>query len=386
MVIAFIPARGGSKSIPLKNIRNFCGQPLIYWNLKALSLVEEVDVVYVSTDSPEIEEVIEGFNFDKVKIFRRGADSASDTASTESAVLEFLESKVFPEDAIFMLTQATSPLTSRGDFSRAIGQFKKGNYDSLLSCVRTKRFFWSESGESINYDYKKRPRRQDFAGTLMENGAIYISKVGDIVSSQNRLSGNVGVYEMPEYTAVEIDEPDDWSIAEGLMVKHGLRDDLKEGEIKLFLTDVDGTMTDSGMYYSSRGDEFKKFNTRDGMAFELLRDQGIKTGIITTEDTKIVADRASKVKADYLVQGVSGGGKLEAAQDICKKEGIHLGQVAYIGDDVNCRDLLKSVGYAACPADAASGVKSLDGIRVMSSAGGHGAVREFAEYIIERSS
>ena len=84
-------------------------------------------------------------------------------------------------------------------------------------------------------------------------------------------------------------------------------------KIKLFLSDVDGVMTDSGMYYTENGDEFKKFNTHDGMAFNLLKAAGIKTGIITTENTKIVERRAAKLKVDYVYQGAGFKGKIGRA-------------------------------------------------------------------------
>ncbi len=136
-------------------------------------------------------------------------------------------------------------------------------------------------------------------------------------------------------------------------------------KIKLFLTDVDGVLTDGGMYYTESGDEFKKFNTRDGMAFELLRKAGIKTGIITSENTQIVARRAAKIKADYLYQGQRDGGKLAAAKEICEKEGISLSEVAYIGDDLNCIGLLEKVGLAACPADAVNAGKGRAGNQII---------------------
>jgi len=153
-------------------------------------------------------------------------------------------------------------------------------------------------------------------------------------------------------------------------------------KIKLFLTDVDGVLTDGGMYYAENGDELKRFNTRDGMAFELLRKAGIKTGIITSEDTQIVARRATKVKADYLYQGQRDGGKLSTAEEICAKEGITLSEVAYIGDDLNCIALLEKVGRAACPMDAVDAVKAVPGIFVMFKKGGEGCVREFVEKLL----
>ena len=149
--------------------------------------------------------------------------------------------------------------------------------------------------------------------------------------------------------------------------------------IKLFLSDVDGVMTDAGMYYTESGDEFKKFNTHDGMGFQLLREAGIKTGIITTETTKIVERRAEKLKVDYLYQGKREGGKLIAAQEICQKEGISLDEVAYIGDDINCYDLLVKVGLAACPASATEKIKAIPGIIQLFKSGGDGAVREFID-------
>lgn len=136
------------------------------------------------------------------------------------------------------------------------------------------------------------------------------------------------------------------------------------------------------MYYFEEGDESKKFNTRDGKGFELLRNSGIKTGIITSENTNIVERRAKKLKLDYLYQGLEHKGKLDIVKELCAKENIGLDQVAYIGDDINCIDLLKEVGFSACPSDAVQEVKSISGIRVLNAKGGHGAVREFIETII----
>lgn len=155
-----------------------------------------------------------------------------------------------------------------------------------------------------------------------------------------------------------------------------------KNSIKVFLTDVDGVLTDAGMYYTESGDEFKKFNTHDGMAFSLLREVGIKTGILTSENTKIVERRAHKLRADYLYQGIKGDGKLTAAREICKLEGISLKQVAYIGDDINCIPLLRSVGVSACPSNAVNSVKEIPGIIKLRAQGGDGAVREFVEHIL----
>lgn len=154
-------------------------------------------------------------------------------------------------------------------------------------------------------------------------------------------------------------------------------------KIKLFLTDVDGVLTDAGMYYSENGVELKRFNARDGMGFKLLREAGIKTGIITSENTKIVTNRAKKLQIDHLYQGEIDGGKLKAAQEICRIENIALTEVAYIGDDINCYDLLSNVGYAACPADAVAKIKSIPNITILQHDGGKGCVREWVEYFVQ---
>lgn len=154
--------------------------------------------------------------------------------------------------------------------------------------------------------------------------------------------------------------------------------------IKLFLTDVDGVLTDGSMYYTESGDEFKRFHTHDGMAFELLRNAGIKTGIVTSENTQIVARRAAKIKADYLFQGKRDGGKLAVAQKICAEMGISLAETAYVGDDLNCLDLLRAVGIAACPANAVSAIKNLPGIILLEKRGGDGAVREFVDLLLSQ--
>jgi YrbI family 3-deoxy-D-manno-octulosonate 8-phosphate phosphatase len=381
MNIAFIPVRCGSKSIPFKNIKFFCGKPLVYWNLEALEKSANIDKVFVATDCEEIRLVINNFNFSKVEIYDREAINANDTSSTESVILEFINKQKFDDNDLFLLVQATSPLTETKDFDEALEKLKNENADSLLTCVRTKRFYWNEDGTAYNYDYKNRPRRQDFNGMLMENGAFYINSIANIKKEQNRLSGKVAVYEMEEFKAVEIDEEDDWIIAEKLMNKY-IFSKRSKPTIKLFLSDVDGTLTDAGMYYTEDGNEFKKFNTHDGKGFELLRKAGIKTGIITSENTKIVANRAKKLKVDFLFQGLEDKGKLDIAKEICQQLNISLDEVVYIGDDINCKELLQSVGIAACPSNAIDEIKNIPNITRLSKRGGEGAVREFVEKIL----
>ena len=381
--IAFIPVRGGSKSIPLKNIKPFCGKPFVCWNIEAIETCPKVDKVVVATASDEIWTTVEKQNYKKTILYRRSAENACDTASTESVMLEYIHDAKLAEENIFMLVQATSPLTETIHFSEALQMYSKGEYDSILTCVRNFRFFWNEDGTSMNYDYMNRPRRQNCSGMRMENGAFYINTVKNILDNGNRLGGKIGIYEMPEYTATEIDEPDDWIILENLMRKYVLAHQIESKiTIKLLLSDIDGTLTDGGMYYSENGDEQKRFNTRDGMGMGMLREKGIKVGIITSEDRQLNQRRADKLKLDFFYQGKKNGGKLAVAREICQKMGISMQEVAYIGDDVNCIELLSAVGMAACPADADSRVKAIPGIHVMTKKGGEGCVREFCEMLM----
>ena len=381
-VVAFIPARCGSKSIPFKNIKPLGGRPLIYWNLEALEACPEVDEIVVATDCKEIIAVVEGFAFQKVSVYQRSAENAQDTSSTESVMLEYLEQSNLDGDVTFMLVQITSPLTRAIDFSLALQALQTSGADSLLTCVRIKRFFWSDQGEAQNYDFRNRPRRQDFAGQLMENGAFYINTVENIRRDNNRLSGRIIIHELPEYMATEIDEPHDWQLMEHLIMEHRVDQEERVSRIKLIVSDVDGVLTDAGMYYSEKGDELKKFNTHDGKAFQLMREGGIKTAIITSENTQLVERRAKKLKIDFLYQGKEHGGKLDAIREICSKLEIDLEEVAYIGDDINCKEALENVGLAACPANALAVIKAIPGIIVLERKGGEGAVREFYQKFI----
>ena len=149
--------------------------------------------------------------------------------------------------------------------------------------------------------------------------------------------------------------------------------------IRLFATDVDGVLTDAGMYYSESGDEWKKFNTRDGMGIKLLQKAGLITAIVTQESTKLVARRGQKLTIPEVHQGVYD--KLALLRDLAGRYGLTMQQVCYIGDDVNDLEALKSVGLSAAPADAIPAVLGTVQYRC-DKKGGEGAVRELADLIL----
>ena len=219
MNIAFVPVRCGSKSIPLKNIKEFCGKPLVYWVLDALQNSKSIDVVYVATDCDEIRDVVNDFNLSKVNIYNREKENSNDIVMPDAVMLEFIDNNNFSDDDLFLLVQATSPLTRSVDFDEALSKFIVEKSDSLLTCSRMKRFFWDDNNEPINYSYLSRPRRQDYIGILLENGAFYISNIFNIKKYKNRLGGKISIFEMEEYTAIEVDEEHDWEIAENTMYK-----------------------------------------------------------------------------------------------------------------------------------------------------------------------
>lgn len=384
--VAFIPVRGGSKSIPLKNIKELCGKPLVYWTAKAACESENIDDVYIATDSAEIRNAVENFcisgqdSFAKIHIIDRAEENASDTATTEAVMLEFAEKYDFEN---IILVQATSPLIRAVDIDEGFSVFMEPETDSVISLVQQKRFLWTVNGDEVkaaNYDPYNRPRRQDFDPYLMENGAFYITSKEALLKSRNRISGHIRASIMPEETAIEIDEPNDFLIVEKILEKRIKAERMSnKPAIKMVVTDCDGCLTDGGMYYSENGDELKKFNTKDGLALKRLHDKGIITGIITGEDRELNRRRAKKLDMDFIESGVKD--KAKVLSELCKRYNVGFQEVLYIGDDINDYDAMRISGISACPADAASHVKEIADY-VSISIGGDGAVREILEIFL----
>lgn len=149
--------------------------------------------------------------------------------------------------------------------------------------------------------------------------------------------------------------------------------------IRIVATDVDGVLTDAGMYYAECGEELKKFNTRDGMGLKLLQKAGLVTAIVTQENTKLVARRGEKLAIPEVHQGVYD--KRSVLQAMAGRYGVTLAEVAYLGDDVNDLEALQAVGFSATPADGHASVKKVVGY-ICQAKGGEGAVREVADMIL----
>jgi N-acylneuraminate cytidylyltransferase len=217
--ITIIPARGGSKGVPRKNIRPLAGHPLIAHSIQDALEAKRVDQVYVSTDDQEIADISEQYG---AKIIYRPAELANDAASSEAALIHAVGEIEKQEPAIdnIVFLQCTSPIRTGTDIDRALEKLKAQQADSLLSVSPSHRFLWEEqAGEAhpINYDYRERPRRQDMSPQYVENGSIYIFKPWVLKQENNRLAGKIALYVMSEEAALEIDSLTDFKVIEALV-------------------------------------------------------------------------------------------------------------------------------------------------------------------------
>jgi len=225
-IIAIIPARGGSKGIPGKNIINFCGKPLIVWTIEQFQRAKGVDSIWVSSDSEEILSISRGCG---VETIHRPADISSDVATSESAwlhALEIIERKTGIID-IVIAPQVTSPLREPKDIERGLRDFHDQNCDSMFSCsVAGDLYFWEKMSNgalrSVNYDYKNRKRRQNIPKQYIENGSFYLFKPGVLRKYNNRLGGKIGITKMEFWKMFQIDEPSDIKLCQVIMRGYGL--------------------------------------------------------------------------------------------------------------------------------------------------------------------
>ena len=376
--IGFIPLRKNSKGIINKNKRKMVGRPLFTWVLGE-AIFSDLDKVYVYTDDKDIIAFIkrEYTWTNKVEALLRGDETATDTASTESAILEFCD-KIDYDFDVFCLLQATSPFTTRIDINNCLEEVGLDEYDSALTVVNTHRFIWNKNGTPINYDFNNRPRRQDFDGLLVENGAVYTTTKESLYKTKNRLGGNVSIVNMPEESLIEIDSNSDWLVVEQLLIER--QKNLKNSDkITHLVLDVDGVFTDGSVNYSKDGELTKQFDMRDGMGLEILREHKVEVMVMTSEQSEIVAQRMKKLKIENVFLGVKD--KYSLLNHIIQKKSLSMGNIAYVGDDVNDLTNICSVGWSLTPNNATQIVKANADI-ILSKDSGNGAIREACEFIM----
>lgn len=219
-ILGIIPARGGSKRIPRKNLLTVAGKPLVVHSILHLKASSRVARAVVSTDDSEIAEVSRSHG---AEVVMRPPEISDDQATSESALLHVLDAlKAEPELVVFL--QATSPVRRRDDIDRAIAQLERDKADSLFSACRNNKLLWRASPngpESVNYDWRRRKREQDHHPEFRENGSIYVFPPRLLRESGNRLGGRMSIYEMPEWASFQVDEPWEFRLAEWVLAHQG---------------------------------------------------------------------------------------------------------------------------------------------------------------------
>ena len=377
--VAIIPLRKGSKGILGKNKKKMVGRPLFTWVLTE-AIFSNLDLIYVFTDDSEIIEYVEReYHWtSKVKALLRNEENANDSASTESALLEFSK-KIKHDYDILCLLQATSPLILAEDINKGLEKITNESFDSAVSVVNTHRFIWNANGVPLNYDVFNRPRRQDFEGLLVENGAVYCTTKESFLQSNNRMSGAIGLIQMSEETLMEIDSVSDWNIIENLLMERQKRMKVCQ-KIQYLVLDVDGVFTDGGIYYNEDGEFAKKFDMRDGMGLEILRENNVEVVVLTSENSIIVAQRMKKLKIENAFLGIKD--KYSFLKQFLTLKNSSFDGVAYVGDDVNDLANICSCGWSFAPFNAMNIVKAHADV-VLTNNAGNGAVREVCEVIMK---
>ena len=380
-IISIIPARGGSKSIPKKNLKLLNGKPLIAYSIEQSLKSKLIDLTYVSTEDQDIKEVSLSYG---AKVIDRPEEFATDEASTESVLLHASEFLNYDFDIIVLL-QPTSPLRLATQIDEAIELIISQKGDSLLSVFENNSFLWAKNGTSINYDHKNRPRRQDKDWELVENGSIYITRKEILLKEKNRLGGKILTYLMPRWMSFEIDEQFDFELVEYLL-KTKYRelnlDYYKKiiKDLKLIIFDVDGVFTDGSVYLDNKNNESLRFSRIDGKGIELLRKKGFDLAVITSENSEIVKSRMEKLKIKDIFIDIKD--KIKIYNELKEKYNLEDKNICFLGDDIQDLNILKIVGFSCCPINAQRVVKE-NSIYNSPFKGGEGFVRDVCNLILE---
>ncbi len=378
LTVAIIPARGGSKGVPRKNLRRVGGVPLVARAVHAAHASTRVDLVVVSTDDPEIAAVARAAG---ARVVDRPAELAGDTASSESALLHAvaqLEAEGIAVATIVFL-QATSPFLPPDGIDRAVAAVRDGGFESAFSAFATYGFVWEQGADgaatAINHDAAHRPRRQDRAPHHLETGAFYAFDAAGFRTARHRFFGRTAIIEVPEATAIEIDDLHQLAVARAIAPLVAPPECIDADAV---VTDFDGVHTDDAAFVDSGGNEHVRVTRADGMGVALLRRAGIPLLILSTEENPVVAARAAKLRVPVRQSVADKAAALRAWAD---DTGIPLSRVAYLGNDVNDLPALRLAGWPIAVADAHPEVRAAARV-VLERAGGQGAVRELADRVL----
>lgn len=376
--VAVIPARGGSKQVPRKNVQRVGGVPLVERAVRAASSADGIDLVVVSTDDDEIAAIAEAAG---ARVVRRPAEIAGDTATSESAILhalDALEDDGTPVDVVAFL-QATSPFIPSDALAAAVAEVRADRADSVFAAHETYGFLWRDDEQgaavAVNHDAAHRPRRQDREPHLLETGAFYVFRADGFRESRHRFFGRIRAARVPEWTAIEIDDADQLRIARALAALH---DSAPSIPVRAVVTDFDGVHTDDTAIVDAEGGERVRVSREDGMGVSLLRRAGIPMLILSTEVNPVVRARADKLRVPVL-HGIDD--KESALRSWAEQNAVALADIAYLGNDVNDLPAMRIVGWPVAVADAHPLVREEARV-VLTRRGGDGAVRELVERVL----
>ncbi|XP_023201813.1 N-acylneuraminate cytidylyltransferase-like isoform X3 [Xiphophorus maculatus] len=386
-VAALILARGGSKGIPLKNIKPLAGIPLIGWVLRAAIDSGEFDSVWVSTDHDEIEKVAKSWG---AKVHRRSEEVSRDSSTSLETIQEFLKEN--PEVTVVCNIQATSPCLHPSHLKNALKKITEDGYDSIFSVVRRYQLRWKEvkkgsdeCTEPENLDPAKRPRRRDWNGELIENDSFHFA-TRDLIMKEGRLQGGrVAYFEMKPEHSVDIDVDIDWPVAEQRVLRPGVSFaggpcDTDSG-MSSNVSDSEASSAKSFIHSRDTEGFSVSIHSRDTEGLRKLQKNDLKVVLLISEEDVLRQMRFKlKMMTDCEVMLV-GEDPLKDVQSMVEKEKLDWKDVAYMGCDAASASCLHLAGLSAAPADAHP-----DAIRAGKFAckqgGGAGAVWEFAEHVL----
>ena len=394
-ILCIIPARGGSKGIPRKNIKLLAGKPLIAWSIESALAAATINRVIVSTDDDEIADVAESCG---AEIIRRPLELAGDTASSESAlrhVLDELKQREQYEPNLIVFLQATSPYRLASDIDGAVNLLQENDYDSVFSGFEGHFIGRWQQGEDgcaspLNFDPADRPRRQDRPLEYLENGSIYVFKPSVLIQTGARIGGRIGIYAMPMERSFQIDSIGDLDFLEKLMApemrktSHAalLQPRLPSQSIlqrvELLALDFDGVLTDNKVWVDDKGHESVCCGRSDSWGLTQLKQTGIKVAVVSTESNPVVEARCRKLDITCL-SGVAD--KVNALSELAASMGIDQSAVTFVGNDTNDRETLCWAGIPVIVADADPSLIPL-AVWVLRTRGGKGAVRECCDALI----
>ena len=364
--VGLIPLKTHSATIPNKNRKKMLGRPLFCWILTE-AIYSKLDLVVVATNDEWITNFIATHYkwTDKVKVINRS--KASEEGSLENAAIEFLENTSEQFDSLSLLL-ATNPFTRSKDINKCLEAIVDGN-SSAVTVANTLNSIWNSNGEALN----------DNEGFQIENSGVFSTTVNNLKNNKSLLTGTVATVEMPKHATATLSNFNDWQLAE-LSLANLLISNKENKKIKYLVLDVDGVFTDGGVYYDENGEMAKRFDMRDGMGLEIMREHNIQVVIMTSEDSKLVRKRMEKLKLKYLFLGAKD--KYSLLENFIQTQQISRSEIAYVGDDVNDLANLCSVGWSFAPKNATNQVLPLVDV-VLSKDSGNGAIREATEFLLQ---